>query len=86
MLPNTPLDIRFCGSNVSEADIQSKNNIDYFTDTQIRMRAVNRFSSRMLIFVCLLVMGHTAHAEEKLTIVAAADLKFALDEIVALIA
>jgi len=30
----------------------------------------------------LLVAGHTAHAEEKLTIAAAADLKFALDEIV----
>ena len=38
----------------------------------------------MLIFVCLLVAGQAAHAEEKLTIAAAADLKFALDEIVVL--
>jgi len=38
----------------------------------------------MLIFLCLLVAGQTAHAEEKLTIAAAADLKFALDEIVVL--
>ncbi|HEU0220223.1 MAG TPA: molybdate ABC transporter substrate-binding protein [Gallionella sp.] len=38
----------------------------------------------MLIFVCLLVTGQTAHAGEKVTIAAAADLKFALDEIVVL--
>lgn len=48
------------------------------------MRTVSRFVARMMIFVCLLVVGHTAHAEEKITIAAAADLKFALDEIVAL--
>jgi molybdate transport system substrate-binding protein len=48
------------------------------------MRAVSRFAVRVLIFVCLFVVWHTAHAEEKITIAAAADLKFALDEIVML--
>src|ERR1039458_6734105 len=48
------------------------------------MRAVSRFAVRVLIFVCLLVVGQTAHAEENITIAAAADLKFALDEIVVL--
>jgi molybdate transport system substrate-binding protein len=48
------------------------------------MRMVSLFAARALIFICLLVAGHTAHAEEKLTIAAAADLKFALDEIVVL--
>lgn len=38
----------------------------------------------MLIFVCLFVAGQAAHAGEKITIAAAADLKFALDEIVVL--
>ena len=38
----------------------------------------------MLILVCLLVVGQTAYASEKITIAAAADLKFALDEIIAL--
>jgi molybdate transport system substrate-binding protein len=38
----------------------------------------------MLIFVCLFAALQTAHAGEKITIAAAADLKFALDEIVAL--
>ncbi|MDO8813251.1 MAG: molybdate ABC transporter substrate-binding protein [Gallionella sp.] len=38
----------------------------------------------MLLFVCLFVAGQTAHAGEKITIAAAADLKFALDEIVVL--
>ena len=38
----------------------------------------------MLIFVCLFVAVQTAHAGEKITIAAAADLKFALDEIVVL--
>ena len=38
----------------------------------------------MLIFFCLLVAGQMAHAGEKITIAAAADLKFALDEIVVL--
>jgi len=48
------------------------------------MCMVSRFAARVLIFVCLLVAGQTAHAEERLMIAAAADLKFALDEIVAL--
>lgn len=38
----------------------------------------------MLLFICLLVAGQTAHAGEKITIAAAADLKFALDEIIVL--
>jgi len=37
-----------------------------------------------VIFVCLFAAGQTAHAAEKITIAAAADLKFALDEIVML--
>src|SRR3989338_4349185 len=48
------------------------------------MRIVRRFAARMLIFICLFVAGHTAHAGEKITIAAAADLKFALDEVVVL--
>ena len=48
------------------------------------MRLVSRFAARLLIFICLLVAGQTAHAGEKITIAAAADLKFALDEVVAL--
>lgn len=48
------------------------------------MRTVRRFAARLLIFSCLLVVGQTAHAGEKITIAAAADLKFALDEIVVL--
>ncbi|MBI5435545.1 MAG: molybdate ABC transporter substrate-binding protein [Nitrosomonadales bacterium] len=48
------------------------------------MRLVSRFAARLLIFVCLFVAGQTAHAGEKITIAAAADLKFALDEIVVL--
>jgi molybdate transport system substrate-binding protein len=48
------------------------------------MRTVRQFAARALIFVCLLFMGQAAYAEEKLTIAAAADLKFALDEIVVL--
>jgi len=48
------------------------------------MGIVNRFASMVFISVCLLVAGQTAHAEEKLTIAAAADLKFALDEVVVL--
>jgi molybdate transport system substrate-binding protein len=48
------------------------------------MRIISRMTARVFIFVCLLVAGQTAHAEEKLTIAAAADLKFALDEIVVL--
>ena len=52
--------------------------------TQINMRAVSRLAAKMLISICLLVAGQTAHAGEKITIAAAADLKFALDEIVVL--
>jgi molybdate transport system substrate-binding protein len=48
------------------------------------MRTVSRFVARVLIFVCLFAAGQAAHAAEKITIAAAADLKFALDEIVAL--
>lgn len=48
------------------------------------MRVVSRFAAMMLIFVCLFAVGQTAHAGEKITIAAAADIKFALDEIVVL--
>jgi len=54
------------------------------TDISIKMRLVGRFAARLLIFICLLVAGQTAHAGEKITIAAAADLKFALGEIVVL--
>ena len=61
-----------------------KSNIDYLTDTQFKMYIVSRFAARVFIFVCLFVAGQTAHAAEKLPIAAAADLKFALDEIIVL--
>ena len=48
------------------------------------MHLISRFAARLLISICLFVAGQTAHAGEKITIAAAADLKFALDEIVAL--
>jgi molybdate transport system substrate-binding protein len=48
------------------------------------MRILSQFSVRALIFVCLFVAGQTAYAGEKITIAAAADLKFALDEVVVL--
>ena len=48
------------------------------------MRLASRFTAKILIFVCLFAAGQTAHAGEKITIAAAADLKFALDEIVVL--
>ena len=48
------------------------------------MRIVSRFAAKMLILICLLATAQTAHAAEKITIAAAADLKFALDEIVVL--
>jgi len=44
----------------------------------------SRFPIWVIIFICLFVLGKTAHASEKITIAAAADLKFALDEIVVL--
>jgi molybdate transport system substrate-binding protein len=50
----------------------------------IKMHLISRFAARLLIFICLFVAGQTAHAGEKITIAAAADLKFALDEIVVL--
>src|SRR5574340_182003 len=48
------------------------------------MRIISRLAARLLIFLCLFAAGQTAHAGEKITIAAAADLKFALDEIVVL--
>ena len=48
------------------------------------MHIISHFAAKLLIFICLSVAGQTAHAGEKITIAAAADLKFALDEIVAL--
>lgn len=51
---------------------------------RIKMRMVSRFAARALICVCLFAMVQTAHAGEKITIAAAADLKFALDEVVVL--
>ena len=50
------------------------------------MRIISRFAARLLISICLSIAGQTAHAAEKITIAAASDLKFALDEIVALFA
>ena len=64
--------------------LNQKNYIDYLANTQIKMHTVSRFAARLLIFICLFVAVQTAHAGEKITIAAAADLKFALDEIVAL--
>jgi molybdate transport system substrate-binding protein len=61
-----------------------KSNIEYLTDTQFKMHIVSRFAARVLIFACLFVAVQTAHAAEKITIAAAADLKFALDEIIML--
>lgn len=46
------------------------------------MQATGRFALVVLAFVCLLVMGQTAHANEKITIAAASDLKYALEEII----
>ena len=51
---------------------------------QFKMHIFSRFVVRTLIFICLFVAGHTAYAGEKITIAAAADLKFALDEVVVL--
>jgi molybdate transport system substrate-binding protein len=46
------------------------------------MRVVSGVVARVLMFVLSLAVEQTAHAEEKITI-AAADLKFALEGIVA---
>jgi molybdate transport system substrate-binding protein len=48
------------------------------------MQAVGRFAARVLALFCLIAAGQAAHAEERITIAAAADLKFALDEVVVL--
>jgi molybdate transport system substrate-binding protein len=48
------------------------------------MHITSSITAKILIFICLLVAGQMAHAGEKITIAAAADLKFALDEIVVL--
>jgi len=48
------------------------------------MLVIKRFAVGMFIFVGLFAAGQTAHAGEKITIAAASDLKFALDEIIAL--
>lgn len=48
------------------------------------MQVTSRFAVRVLIFICLLVAGQAVRAEDKITIAAASDLKFALDEIVVL--
>jgi len=48
------------------------------------MRIGSRFAARVFILICLLAVGRAAHAEESLTVAAAADLKFALDEIILL--
>ncbi len=46
------------------------------------MQATGRFALMVLAFICLLAMGQTARANEKITIAAASDLKFALEEII----
>lgn len=48
------------------------------------MHIINRFAAGLLIFAYLFVTTQTAHAGERITIAAAADLKFALDELVEL--
>ena len=68
----------------SQADTHSKKLFDHITDTPIKMRVVSRFAARLLISISLFVVGQTAYAGDKITIAAAADLKFALDEIVVL--
>jgi molybdate transport system substrate-binding protein len=49
-----------------------------------RMPAIGRLALQLLMIASLLIAGQPAHAQERLTIAAAADLKFALDEIVVL--
>jgi molybdate transport system substrate-binding protein len=49
---------------------------------EYKMQARGRFALMVLAFICLLAMGHTARANEKITIAAASDLKFALEEII----
>lgn len=47
-------------------------------------RVMFRFISRFLIFIVLSFAGQAAHAADNLTIAAASDLKFALEEIIVL--
>jgi len=68
--------------NGSIADIQSK--INYFADTKMKAHTVQQFAVKLLIAISLLSAGQTAYASDKITIAAAADLKFALDEVVVL--
>jgi molybdate transport system substrate-binding protein len=63
---------------------QSIYNVNYLGEAQILMHAVSRFAAKMLALLCLVAAGQAAHAEERITIAAAADLKFALDEAVVL--
>jgi molybdate transport system substrate-binding protein len=49
-----------------------------------RMPAISRLALQLLMIAFLLSAGQPAHAQERLTIAAAADLRFALDEIVVL--
>src|SRR5665647_3922509 len=46
------------------------------------MTVIRQLASQIAMIAFLMVFGQSAHAEEKLTIAAAADLKFALDEII----
>ncbi len=48
------------------------------------MSAVSRLAAVTLLFVFLFTAGRTARAEQSITIAAAADLRFAMDDIVAL--
>lgn len=48
------------------------------------MHKASQFTVRSFISICLFLFGQAAHAGDKLTIAAAADLKFALDEVVVL--
>lgn len=67
-----------------ELTFWQQKNTNYLTGNSIKMHLVSQFAAKLLIFVCLFVVGQAAHAAEKITIAAAADLKFALDEIVVL--
>jgi molybdate transport system substrate-binding protein len=65
---------------LSRSTIKEHNKIE----TELKMNKIRRLLARMLIFVGIFVMWQTAHAEERITIAAAADPKFALDEIIVL--
>ncbi|HTN93262.1 MAG TPA: molybdate ABC transporter substrate-binding protein [Gallionella sp.] len=51
-------------------------------EAPIKIGAVKGVAAKLLALVFLLAAGQTARAEEKLTIAAAADLQFALEEII----